>query len=91
MNDSELIRKVLATTTYSSAADLLRQVARAAIKLTREQYAPLPERKGSGIACPQCKSGKSMVKDKRSVTGGMIRRTRECDSGHRFYTNEFIR
>lgn len=42
---------------------------------------------GTSMECPQCKSIKSKVIDKRNVQDHIIRR-RQCENGHRYTTLE---
>jgi hypothetical protein len=46
---------------------------------------------GLGIACPDCGTLESDVKDSRpTLEGGAIRRRRHCIAGHRFTTYELV-
>ena len=42
---------------------------------------------GTSMECPQCKSNKSKVIDKRNAQDHIIRR-RQCENGHRYTTME---
>jgi transcriptional regulator NrdR family protein len=42
---------------------------------------------GTTMECPQCKSNKSKVVDKRNTPNHIVRR-RQCENGHRYNTLE---